>query len=192
MNPLDAAVAALRRGEVVAFPTESSFGLAVDALSPVALERLFALKAREPGKPPPLLVADRAMVDRLAARVPAHAATLIERFWPGPLTLVLPARADLPEALVSVGGVGMRCSPHATAQALVQAFGGPITATSANRSGEPPAMDAAHARACLPGIDYVLDGEPAGGNLPSTVVRVGDDGALTVLRAGAIDPARLL
>jgi L-threonylcarbamoyladenylate synthase len=182
------AVSRLRRGEVVAFPTESSFGLGVDARSEAALARLFALKQREPGKPPPILLTEK-MVPMLVARVPERATRLMQRFWPGALTLVLPARADLPEALVHDGGVGVRVSPNLIATTLVRAFGGPITATSANLSGRPPAMTAAEAREAFPEI-AVVDGE-AGGHAPSTVVRVGDDGGLTILRAGAIDPKLL-
>jgi L-threonylcarbamoyladenylate synthase len=187
---LERAVAALRRGEVVAFPTESTYGLAVDARSPSALERLFALKRREPGKPPPLLVADRAMVDTLAALVPARAERLMADFWPGPLTLILPARAALPAAVTSAAGVGMRRSPHPMAQALCAGFGGAITASSANRSGEPPATDAAEVRAVFSTIE-ILDGGATPGGPPSTVVIVDEAGRLTVLRAGALDPGAL-
>jgi L-threonylcarbamoyladenylate synthase len=187
---IDQAAAALRRGEIVAFPTESSWGLGVDACSATALERLFALKDREPGKPPPLLVDGRAMVERLVARVPPRAAELMDRFWPGALTLVLPARAELPAPLVLDGGVGVRHSPHSLATALVTAFGSPVTATSANLSGHPAAMTAAEVRAAFGDRVFVLDGD-AGGAAPSTVVRVGDDGTLTVLRRGAIDPSLL-
>src|SRR6185436_19457703 len=99
------AKAALARGEVVGFPTESSYGLAVNALSSHALSRLFALKGRDAGKPPPILISDEAMLKLLVAHVPDRARALIARFWPGPLTLVLPALPSLPEALVADGGV---------------------------------------------------------------------------------------
>lgn len=191
MNAIEEAAAALRSGEVVALPTESSYGLAVDARSETALARLFALKAREAGKPPPLLVASEEMARSLAARVPERARALIERFWPGPLTLVLPAQAGLPEAIVLGGGVGMRRSPHPIADGLVRAFGGPITATSCNLAGQPPAFTAGEARAIFGSAVKILEGD-AGRGAPSTVVRVSDDGALTVLRAGAIDPAQLI
>jgi L-threonylcarbamoyladenylate synthase len=191
MIDLDAAVEALRRGEVVAFPTESSYGLGVDALAPAALARLFAVKAREPGKPPPVLIADDAMLARLVARVPPRAHELMARFWPGPLTLVLPARPELPPPLVSDGGVGVRRSPHPLADALVRAFGGPLTATSANLAGQPPALRPDEVRAAFGAAVLLLDGGDAPGAPPSTVARVADDGAITVLRAGALDPARL-
>jgi L-threonylcarbamoyladenylate synthase len=184
------AVAALRRGEVVAFPTESSYGLAVDALDPRALARLFALKDRDPQKPPPILVADERMAARLLACVPERAERWMARFWPGPLTLVLPARAGLPESIVSPHGVGIRRSPHPIADALTAEFGGPLTASSANRSGSPPARTAAEVRVAFPSV-HIVDGGPAPGALPSTVVAVAPDGAFTVLRVGPLDPARL-
>jgi L-threonylcarbamoyladenylate synthase len=178
-----AAASAIARGEVVAFPTESSYGLAV-LLEPTALARLFSLKQREPGKPPPILIAPD-MLERLVTRVPERARTLMARFWPGPLTLVLPARTELPELVVADGYVGVRQSPHPIAAALVRAVGAPITATSANRSGEPPAMTADEARRAFPTV-HVLDAGTAGAGLPSTVVRVDDDGVMTMLREGAI------
>lgn len=186
---LEDAVARLRAGEPVAFPTESSYGLAVDARSEPALERLFALKGREPGKPPPVLV-EPGMLVQLVERVPERARALMARFWPGPLTLVLPARQEVPAPLVLDGGIGVRRSPHPVAQALVRAFGAPLTATSANLSGRPAALTGDEVRAQLPSV-HVLDGGRAPGHPPSTVVRVADDGRLTVLRAGAIDPKEL-
>jgi L-threonylcarbamoyladenylate synthase len=180
------AVEALRAGEVVALPTESSYGLAVDALSEAALARLWAVKERPADRPPPLLVDGAAMLLRLvdALLMPDAARDLITHHWPGPLTLALPARPGLPAAIVAAGFVGVRASSHPTAMRLVRAFGGPITATSANRSGAPPAMTAAGA--ALPGVALVLDGGPAGGAPPSTVARVHPDGRIEVLRAGPI------
>jgi L-threonylcarbamoyladenylate synthase len=185
------AAAALSRGEIVGFPTESSYGLGVNALSSQALAALFALKGREPGKPPPILISDEAMLKLLVARVPEKARQLMARFWPGPLTLVLPALPSLPEALVVDGGVGVRRSPHPVADALVARFGGPVTATSANPSGAPAAHQAAAVAAMFGDRVHVLDGGDAPGAPPSTVARIGDDGTVTILRAGALDPARL-
>jgi L-threonylcarbamoyladenylate synthase len=184
----DEAVAVLRRGGVVAFPTESSYGLAVDALDERALARLVAVKGRPEGKPPPILIDGAAMLERLVDELPAAAVPLIERHWPGALTLVLPGRADLPATIAGDGFVGVRISSHPVATALVSAFGGPITATSANRSGEPPALTAAGA--ALQGVDLVLDGGPAAGALPSTVARVPLDGTIEVLRPGPVDLSR--
>jgi L-threonylcarbamoyladenylate synthase len=183
-----AAAAALRRGEVVAFPTETYYGLAVDALAPAALDALMALKGRAADKVVALIVADRAMVDLVCADVPAAAEALMAAHWPGPLTLALPARPGLPAALVADGYVAMRASPHPLARALVAALGRPITATSANRAGEPPARTAAEVRDAFPEGCVVLDGGQTPGGPPSTLVRVRGQ-ALEVLRRGAIDVA---
>jgi L-threonylcarbamoyladenylate synthase len=171
---------------VVAFPTETYYGLAVDALAPAALDALMALKGRAADKVVALIVAGRAMLDLVCAEVPAAAERLIAAHWPGPLTLALPARPGLPAALVSDGYVAMRASPHPLAQALVEALGRPITATSANRAGEPPARTAAAVRAAFPAGCLVLDGGETAGGPPSTLVRVRGQ-TLEVLRRGAIE-----
>jgi L-threonylcarbamoyladenylate synthase len=143
-----------------------------------------ALKGREPGRPFPVLVADRAMLEGFAV-VSAEAEALMRAHWPGALTLVLPARPGLPGPLLNdAGEVGVRLSAHAAARRLVEAFAAPITATSANPSGCPAARDADEVRAALPGV-AVLDDGPAGGAPPSTVVRF-DGGRLVVLRQGAL------
>ncbi len=184
MIALDEAVAALRRGEVVAFPTESSYGLAVDARSLSALEKLFAVKGRPDSKPPPILVDGEAMARTLVVAISPTALRLIAQHWPGALTLALPALPSLPPPIVSEGFVAVRWSPHPIANALVAAFGAPITATSANLSGQPPAHDAKSA--ALPGVAAVVDGGPTKGAPPSTLVRVHDDGRLEILRPGPV------
>lgn len=189
---LDTAVAVLRRGEIVAFPTESSYGLGGDARREAAVERLFLLKGRSEKKPPPILVSDESMLELLVEEVPARARALMERHWPGPLTLVLPARRDLSSRLVSHAGVGVRRSPHLIADGLVAAFGGPITASSANRAGEPPALLGREVEAIFGSSFPVLDGNPAPGGPPSTVIEVPRTGGLVVIRAGALDPALLM
>ena len=172
------------RGEIVAFPTETYYGLGAAALHAGAIDRLVALKGRETGRPFPVLVADRAMLDRIA-RVPEEAEELLRRYWPGPLTVALPAMPGLPAPLVSdTGEVGARISSHPLAQQLVARLGAPITATSANRAGERPACNASEVGAGLPGVS-VLDGGPTPGGAPSTVVRF-ERGRLIVLRQGAL------
>src|ERR1700751_2156681 len=172
------AVGALAAGEAIVYPTETFYALGVDALSSQALERLFAIKGREPGKPVALIAADTAMAFALAREVPAAARVLAEAFWPGPLTLVLPARDGIPTALIGDdGGVGVRVSSHPLAPALATAFRGPLTPTSANLAGEPPAVEPATARRALGDKVKVLveDGRLAGG-APSTVVAVDRSG----------------
>jgi len=184
------AAAALRRGEIVAYPTETYYGLAVDALDPAALARLFALKGRGEHKASALLVADFAMFADLCAEVPPQAKTLAARHWPGPLTLALPARPGLPAAIVTEGCVAARISSHPVAQALVAAAGRPITATSANPAGLPPVCRPDELRALFPdGGFHLLDGGATPGGLPSTLVRL-RAGTLEVLRQGAIVVAK--
>ena len=131
----------VRGGGVVAFPTETYYGLAVDPFQPAALERLFAVKRRPADLPILVLVSGPEQLGLLAASVPPLFSVLIDRFWPGPLTLVCPARADLPTRLTgNTGTVGVRRSPLAAANRLIAACGGPLTATSANLSGQPPAV----------------------------------------------------
>ncbi|HEV7987608.1 MAG TPA: L-threonylcarbamoyladenylate synthase [Candidatus Binataceae bacterium] len=186
------ALAALAAGEAIVYPTETFYALGVDALSSPALERLFAIKGREPGKPVALIAAHTAMAFALAREVPAAARVLAEAFWPGPLTLVLPARDGIPTALIGDdGGVGVRVSSHPLARALATAFRGPLTATSANLAGEPPAVEPAAARRALGDKVKVLveDGRLAGG-APSTVVSV-DRSGMRVLRQGAVNERQL-
>jgi L-threonylcarbamoyladenylate synthase len=179
-----AAIAALGRGEVVAYPTETFYGLGVDAFNVAALDRLRALKGRGE-KAISVLIEGDEMLARVCAGVPSRARALMARHWPGPLTLALPARPGLPEALVADGCIAVRQSPHPTARALVAAFGGPVTTTSANRAGEPPATTAAMVRAALGDGCFVLDGGATPGGAPSTLARVRDD-EIEILRAGAV------
>ena len=179
-----AALAALRGGQVVAYPTETFYGLGVDAFDAAALERLRALKGRGE-KAISMLIEGEEMLARLCAEVPPRARQLMAKHWPGALTLALPARPGLPEALVADGCVAVRQSPHPIARALVAGFGGPVTTTSANRSGEPPATTAAMVRAALGAGCQVLDGGTTAGGAPSTLARVRGD-VVEILRAGAV------
>ena len=177
----------VRRGGVVAFPTETYYGLAVDPFQPAALERLFAVKLRPADLPILVLVSGPEQLGLLAASVPPLFSVLIDRFWPGPLTLVCPARADLPTRLTgNTGTVGVRRSPLAAANRLIAACGGPLTATSANLSGQPPAVTAAEAFALFgDSVDLVLDGGATPGGQGSTLVGV-RAGRLCCLREGVV------
>ncbi len=192
---LGRALKALRGGGVVAFPTETFYGLAADATSPAAVERLHALKGRPAGKPIACIVGDRSQVALLCDRWPASAERLAARFWPGPLTLVVPAREGLPAPLLSRDAegafVGLRLSSHPWARALALGLGLPITATSANLSGGPEASRfEALAPSLLEKIDFALDGGPTPGGRGSSLVRCG--AGLTCLREGAIPYAEIL
>ena len=182
------AVAALRAGRVIAFPTETFYGLGAAALMPAAVRHIFEVKGRPEDKPLLVLVDSIAMVERLAVEVPERARALMTRHWPGALTLVLPARPDVPSGVTAGSGtVGVRLSAHPVAQALVRALGQPITAPSANPSGQPPPSTAAEVLAYFPsGLAIVLDGGATAGGAPSTVVDVTVDPP-RVLRAGAVE-----
>jgi L-threonylcarbamoyladenylate synthase len=180
------AVAVLRGGGVVCFPTESVYGLAVDPADPAALARLIALKGRDARAPIALIAADLAQAKTIAAGWPPAADELARAAWPGALTLVVPAAPHVAAELRGPAGVGVRVPDHALARALAAGLGRPITATSANRSGEPAAIDVGLARAALgDGVDLYLDGGTCAGT-PSTVVAVGQDGTLALIREGAV------
>ncbi len=169
-------IAHLDGGGVLAYPTETvyGFGTAVDHAS---VEALVRMKGRPPGKPFLLLIGDPAQIGRLALHLPAYAGHLAARFWPGPLTLVLrggegrvPPRLRGPE-----GGVAVRLTPHPGLQRLLRAYGEPITSTSANRPGVPPAMTVTEIVEQWPdeihrGLLHVLDGGRLAPSPPSTVV----------------------
>jgi L-threonylcarbamoyladenylate synthase len=181
-----AAAAAIAAGEVVAYPTETFYGLAVDAFNEAALARLRALKGRESEKSFSLLVSGREMLASLCSEISPLAERLMAQYWPGALTLVLPARPGLPASIVADGFVAVRQSPQPLAQALVVAVGGAITATSANPAGEPPPCTAAEVAAYFaPSACLLLDGGTTPGGRPSTLARVRGD-TVEILRQGAV------
>jgi L-threonylcarbamoyladenylate synthase len=182
------AVAALRAGRVIAFPTETFYGLGAAALTPAAVRQVFEVKGRPEDKPLLVLVDSIAMVERLAVEIPERARVLMEHHWPGALTLVLSARPDVPSGVTGGSGtVGVRLSAHPVAQALVRALGQPITAPSANPSGLPPPSTAAEVVGYFPrGLAIVLDAGATAGGAPSTVLDVTVDPP-RVLRAGAVE-----
>jgi L-threonylcarbamoyladenylate synthase len=187
------AVSALRAGRLVVYPTETFYGIAADPFSPSALDKLFAIKGRDPRKPIALIAADAPMAFEIADDIPDVARRLARAFWPGPLTIVLPARAEFPPRLVGPdGGVGIRVSSHSIARALSEELGRPITATSANRSGEDPATTLAAARLSLGAkVKVFLEGGTLTASAPSTVVACEPHG-FRVIRAGAITERRLI
>ena len=186
------AVAALRRGQVIVFPTETLYGLGADALDADAVEKVFQLKGRDATNPFPVLISDRTMLERLVAFVPVLAEKLMRCFWPGPLTLVLPARRDIPRPLInSTGGIGVRISSQPIATQIVQMLGSPLTATSANPSGQPGARTIAQARGYFGGkIDFFVDGGELTSPTASTVAAVTENG-VNIIRAGAIAKGEL-
>lgn len=192
-DQLARAAASLRAGGVLAYPTETFYGLGALASDRAALARLAAAKLRPDGKPLPLLAADLAQVEQVTAGLEPLARALAAAFWPGPLTLVLPAAPGLaPEITAGTGTVGVRVPGSALARRLAALAGGALVSTSANLSGEPPPVSPADlSPLLLARIDGVLDAGPAPGGLASTIVGV-SRGIVTLLRAGPISLDRIL
>jgi L-threonylcarbamoyladenylate synthase len=186
-NGIARAAGVLRNGGVVAFPTETVYGLGALAFMPQAVARIFEIKRRPHFDPLIVHVLDEAMLMRVAASMPAAAQALSERFWPGPLTLVLEKRAGVPD-LVTAGlsTVGVRMPSHPVARALLEAAGAPVAAPSANPFGRLSPTRAQHVAAAIGGeVDLILDGGATQHGLESTIVAV--DGRPELLRAGAIE-----
>jgi L-threonylcarbamoyladenylate synthase len=185
------AAGAIRRGLLVAYPTETFYALGGDPTSPAAVDRVFEAKGRPGRMPLPLIAAEIRDLRRCTGDLPDTALRLAAAFWPGALTLVVPA-TGLPARLLGGGRtVGVRLSPHPVAAALARAHGGPIIATSANRSGQPPPRTADGVRGALgDAVDLVLDGGATAGGPASTVLDVTVDPP-RVVRAGAVPVADL-
>ena len=162
----------LREGGLVAYPTETFYGLGCDPRDPVAVDRLVRAKGRAPGQALPLLVGRLEQLAGVVARFDDPFSEIADRFWPGPLTLVLPAAPGLASPVTAAGRtVAVRWTSSPAARRLLEAFGGALVGTSANLTGEEPCREAGAVRRALGGrIDLVLDGGPAPGGLPSTLL----------------------
>lgn len=189
---LSHACAVLRAGGVVAYPTETYYGLAVDPFNRAALSRLFALKRRSADKPVLLIIDHPSQLASLIAEIPPPFPLLMQRFWPGPLTLVFPGLASLPKILTGCcDTIGVRISSHPVAMQLVRAFAQPLTATSANLSGHPPAITASGVREQLgQEVDLILDGGETPGGQGSTLLGY-QEGKVCLLRAGVVPFAEI-
>jgi L-threonylcarbamoyladenylate synthase len=177
----------LEGGAVVAYPTETVYGLGADPCQPEALDELRALKGRSAERGLSLLVRDVNALALLVPALPARARALAEAFWPGPLTLVVGAVRTELAPVATDRGVGFRCSSHPTAAALAGRLPGGVVATSCNKTGEPPCCTAAEVESVFGSTLPIAGGEPAGELSPSTVVAVDAAGELSLLRAGALD-----
>lgn len=195
-DPIEPIRALVEAGGVLAIPTESSYGLAVDPWKAEGIDRVYRLKGRDAARALPLVAADRSQIAALGVDSEAldhpELAPWIERFWPGALTVVLPlgpTGRELP-ARAPDGTIAVRVPGHDGLRGLLEVLGRPLTATSANRSGEPPVLDpdgAARLLAGLPdGRAAVIDGGALPGGPPSTLVRL-REGRVEVLRRGAVD-----
>ena len=191
-NEIEKAAAILRSGGLVAFPTETVYGLGADALNPEAIKKIFSAKGRPQDHPLIVHLADASHLERWAREIPITAQALAERFWPGPLTLILRRAEDVPDSVTGKQDtVGLRVPAHPVAHALLQAFGGGIAAPSANRFGRISPTTAEHVRAELGGqVDMVLNGGSCDLGIESTIVDLtGSQPAL--LRPGKISASEL-
>jgi L-threonylcarbamoyladenylate synthase len=181
------AVQLLRAGQVIAFPTDTVYGVGADGFNERAIEQLFVVKERERGKAIPYLLADTDDLAKVVREMPRAAQILAEKFWPGGLTLIVPASPRVPKILMAGGDtVAVRVPNHPTPRALIATLGVPLAATSANISGGPDPANAQEVLAQLNGrLPLVLDGGATRGNVPSSVVDVTSDPP-KVLRVGVI------
>jgi L-threonylcarbamoyladenylate synthase len=182
-------VSCLQSGKVVGIPTDTFYGLAVDPVNLRAVERIYEIKSRVKQKPLSLLIATTAQAYGLAREINANFDCLTERFWPGPLTLIVRAGSKLPlRSTANTGNVALRVPDCPIPRAIVETLGLPITATSANLQGAPECNYAACVRDQIGDrIPLIVDGGPTGRSVPTTIVDLsGGDGAWKVLREGAI------
>lgn len=176
MNPFDdssinQAIATLKDGGVVAFPTDTVYGVGIDPFQPEAVRELYRIKGRPIDKPIPILVGSLGDVERVAQNLPSTFGRLAKQFWPGELTLIVEAKGLPPEITAGGNTVGVRMPDHPLALALLQRFGGAIATTSANRSDEPPATSAEEVRSELGDlVNIILDGGQTPTRVASTVL----------------------
>jgi L-threonylcarbamoyladenylate synthase len=191
-RPLVLAAEVIQAGGIVVYPTETLYGLGANALHAGAIQRVRRIKKRDAGKPILVIVPTVQAAERLVVDIRPEARLLMQRFWPGPLTLVFRASAAVPEELTQgTHTIGVRVPSSPLCLKLLQLCDCPITSTSANLSGEPPARDIEPIRRALaPGVDLYLDGGRLADVLPSTVVDTTTP-MLTLLRPGAVPLAEL-
>ena len=180
--------ATARSGGVILFPTDTLYGLGVDPASPEGLASIFRLKGRDPGKPLPVLLADPSLIDRYAIAIPRRWRVLMQRFWPGPLTLLFPALPGLPQGICSASGkVALRVPGSALCRSVLRAAGGSLTGTSANAAGDGGTGDPAIALRDLGvGIDLFVNAGTLPPSPASTLLDMDELGHVITLRAGAI------
>lgn len=190
-DDIEAAATLLRQGKLVAFPTDTFFALGA-VITDESIAALFRSKGRMPDNPVPVLVSSVEQVEQVATEFSDQALVLAKAFWPGALTIVFPARADVPESVTAgTKTVGVRVPEHGLARDLISAVGSPLTGTSANISGQSPTKSAGEVMQQLDGVlDGVIDANCGPHNQPSTVIKF-EDGQVKVLRAGSISESEL-
>ena len=185
------AIDILRNGRLVAFPTDTVYGLGALAFDGKAVESIYLAKNRPVEKAIPVLIWDVSDLEKVSDDIPERTRTLVSRFWPGPLTVLLPKKLTLPESVSATATVAVRVPDHAVARALLRATG-PMAVTSANISGQASPSTAQEVLAQLDGrIDLIIDGGTTPGGVPSTLVDC-RSGEIKILRAGPITLADLL
>ena len=182
----------LKEGGLVAFPTETVYGLGADALNKTASTKIYAAKGRPSDNPLIVHIADFEALKKITSYIPPQAKALADAFWPGPLTMILPRSPRIPASVsAGLGTVAIRMPSHPVARALITASGRPLAAPSANLSGSPSPTTAAHVMADMAGrIPAIIDGGACRVGVESTVITVSDD-EVRLLRPGGITPAML-
>lgn len=176
----------IRAGKLVAFPTETVYGLGADALNPLAVARIFELKERPSFDPLIVHVADKKELDKLIIAADERVFRLIDKFWPGPLTMILPKSDIVPDIVTSgLTTVGIRMPDNEIALELIRMAGCPVAAPSANKFGRISPTNAGHVKKQLPDVDYILDGGNTKVGIESTIIAITDRG-FQVLRSGII------
>ncbi len=189
---IDDAARVLSQGGVVAFPTDTVYGLAADIYNPQAVDRVYEIKGRPKDSPLPILISDISRIAEVVDNPEPLALHLAELSWPGGITLVLPTNLPLPAAVLQDGYVGVRVPDDPFCLRLIDRFGGPITGTSANRSGALPAVNARQVRKQIGDVvDYILDAGDAQQKKASTVVRVTGE-TIQVLREGVVPETAIM
>lgn len=185
---IEKAAIIIKKGGIVAYPTETFYGLGVNALDEKAVNKLFMVKKRPTSKPISILISDLNWLQRLVKRIPPVAEALISQYWPGPLTIVFEAADFVPKNLTAgTGKIAMRISSHPLAQKLVRLTSTPITTTSANLSQIPPPISPEEIDEEIKRhIDAILNGGKTSGDMPSTIIDVTIQPPV-ILRKGAID-----
>lgn len=186
-SSFELAVKTFREGGVIAFPTETFYGLCVDPFNPGAVKKLFELKGRPEKNPVALILPDEKSLPLITPEIPSSAKKLIKRFWPGPLTIIFNALPAIPPLLIAnTGKAGARVSPHPVASRLAKELGSPITATSANPSGKKPPSTPQEVIEYFNGsIDVLIDGGKLEAKKGSTIVDA-TDRELMLVREGEI------
>jgi len=192
LDKIEMIVGLLQRNGVMVYPTETFYGLGVNGLAADAIRKVYRLKKRDSLKPLSVVISDLSMLYRITSEVPVIYRQLIQKFWPGPLTLILKASSTVPEELQGrAGTIGVRLTGHKWVRYLVRQANFPITATSANISGREEISNPEEARELFGGVvDLIVDGGETGGFLPSTVLDLSGNKP-RLIREGAIPLSRL-